>query len=81
MPKNLHIAKLKACNQTEATYTAGEGFLTSYANFLTILFARIPVETILSTIFSRLCVPLAKKSVLVPELSPEDDLGALGREP
>ena len=73
--ESLHITKLKHGIHTEATYTAGEGFLTSCLDFLTILIAGFPEETILSTIFSRLCVPLAEGSVLVSKSSPESVLG------
>ena len=78
---SLHITKLIHEIHTRATYTAGEGFLTSYSDFLTILIARFPVETILSTIFSCLRVPLAEGSVLVSKSSSESALGVLGEEP
>ena len=61
--KNLHIAKTNAWETNRSYYTAGEGFLTSYAKFLTILFARIPVEMAFSTTRSRLRVPLAEKNL------------------
>ena len=66
--ESLHTTKLKHKIHTEATYTAGEGFLTSCARFPYDLIARFPVETIFSTIFSRPRVLLAKRNILVTEV-------------
>ena len=68
---NRRTIKLTHGIHTEATYTAGEGFLTSCLDFLTILIASFPVEKIPSTISLRLRVPLAEGNVLVLESSPE----------
>ena len=65
----------------KATYTAGEGFLTLCARFLTNLIARNSGGDDFSTIRSRPRALLAEGNVLVLKSSPEDVLGALGREP
>ena len=64
-----------------ATYTAGEGFLTLYARFLTNLIARNSGGDDLSTIRSSPRVLLAEGNVLVLKSSPESAPMALGMKP
>ena len=75
------MTKLMHKNIRRATYTAGEGFLTSCSKFLTNLNARFPVEKIPLSISSRLRAFLAERNVLVLEASPEGAPMALGMEP
>ena len=79
--ENLYTTKLRHKIVKRATYTAGEGFLTSCARFPYNPIARFSGEGISSTIFSRLCVLLPERSALVPLMLPEDTPMALGMEP